>query len=144
LLTEALESQPAASGKLDGEPFSDFSDADPFLGPFLEVIINERYAWVPFVHIKHIAIEAPRRLRDLLWAEATLETNGGPSGRVLLPVLYSGSFRRPDEQVRLGRATEWENVGANLVRGRGQRMFLVDGGEKPILECRRVEFEGGA
>ncbi|MBV8356521.1 MAG: virulence protein SciE type [Deltaproteobacteria bacterium] len=141
LLIEGMDSQPALSGKIDGQQFTDFSDADPFLGPFLEVIVNGRYAWVPFIQIKEFKIDAPKNLRDLLWAPATLETVGGPSGSVLLPVLYSGSFRHSDEQVRLGRATEWENVGEDLVRGRGQRMFLVDDGEKPILQCREIEFD---
>jgi type VI secretion system protein ImpE len=140
LLLKAGESQPAVSGKLDGQPFSDFSDADPFLGPFLEVFFNQKYAWVPFVQIRRLAIEPPRRLRDLLWAQASLETTAGASSSVLLPVLYSGSFHHPDESVRLGRATDWENVGENLVRGRGQRMFLIDDGEKPMLECHQVEF----
>jgi type VI secretion system protein ImpE len=141
LLSEAMEAQPVRRGKIDGQPFTDFADADPFLSSFLEVIINGRYIWVPFVQIKRFAIEAPRRLRDLLWAEATLETIEGPSGNVLLPVLYAGSFRHSDEQVRLGRATEWEDLGENLARGRGQRMFLVDDDEKPMLQCHQVEFD---
>jgi type VI secretion system protein ImpE len=141
LLLEAMETQPAASGKIDGRPFADFGDADPLLAPFLEVIVNDRYTWVPFVQIKRFAIEVPRRLRDLLWAEARLETINGPSGNVLLPVLYAGSFRHPDEQVRLGRATEWEDLGEKLARGRGQRMFLADDDEKPMLQCRQVEFD---
>jgi len=141
LLTQGMEHQPAASGQIDGQKFTDFSDADPFLSPFLEVIVNERYAWVPFVQIKRFKIDTPKHLRDLLWVPATLETVGGPSGSVLLPVLYSGSFRCPDEQVRLGRATEWDDVGENLVRGRGQRMYLVDDGERPILQCREIEFD---
>jgi type VI secretion system protein ImpE len=59
----------------------------------------------------------------------------------LLPVLYCGSFRHPDERVRLGRATDWENLGEKLVRGRGQRMFLVGDEEKAMLQLREVEFE---
>jgi len=58
----------------------------------------------------------------------------------LIPVLYSGSFRHPDEQVRLGRATVWNDVGENLMRGSGQRMFLIDDDEKPMLHCREIEF----
>jgi type VI secretion system protein ImpE len=141
LLMEAMEKQTDVSGKVDGQPFADFGDADPFLAPFLEVIVNGRYTWVPFVQIKRLAIEAPRRLRDLLWAEAALETISGPAGKVLLPVLYADSFRHPNEQVRLGRATEWEDIGENLVRGRGQRIFLADDDEKPMLQCRQVEFD---
>jgi type VI secretion system protein ImpE len=144
LLMQVMEVQPAVSGKVDGKPFADFSDGDPFLGPFLEVIIGARYAWVPFVQIQRFTLETPKRLHDLLWAKATLETVGGPSGNVLLPVLYCGSFRHPDEQIRLGRATDWENVGEDLVRGRGQRMFLIDDGERAMLDLRQVEFEPSA
>jgi type VI secretion system protein ImpE len=143
LLLEAIDAQPATPGKIDGQPFAEFADADPFLGPFLEVIIEARYIWVPFVQIRRFTIEAPRRLRDLFWTEGSLETIHGPSGRVLLPVLYAGSFRHPDEHVCLGRATEWEDIGEKLVRGRGQRMFLADEVEKPMLQCRQVEFEAG-
>jgi type VI secretion system protein ImpE len=141
ILLEAMEAQPAIQGKIDGIPFTDFGDADPFLAPFLEVIINERYIWVPFVQLKRFTLTTPQRLRDLLWAEATLETVGGPARNVLLPVLYTGSFRHPNEQVRLGRATEWEDLGEKLVRGRGQRMFLIDDEEKPMLQSRQVEFD---
>jgi type VI secretion system protein ImpE len=141
LLLKGIDDHPPTPGKIDGQAFAEFGDADPFLAPFLEIIVNRRYVWVPFVHIKRFAIVPPRRLRDLLWAEATLETIGGPSGSVLLPVLYSGSFRHPDEQVRLGRVTEWQDVGEKLVRGCGQRIFIVDDSEKPMLQCRQVEFD---
>ena len=141
LLAEAIEAQPAVSGNADGRPFRDLSDADPFLAPFLEVIIDGRYAWVPFIQIKSIRIEAPARLRDLLWARATIDTISGVTNSVLLPVLYSGSSHHPDEQVRLGRATDWQSVGENLVRGRGQRMFLTDDDEKPMLQCRTLDFK---
>jgi len=140
VLLQAIDEQPQTAGEIDGQSFAEFGDADPFMAPFLEIIINRRYIWVPFVQIKRFTIAPPRRLRDLLWADATLETVGGPSGSVLLPVLYSGSFRHPDEQVRLGRATEWQDVGEKLVRGCGQRIFMVDEGEKPMLQCRQVEF----
>jgi type VI secretion system protein ImpE len=140
-LLEAMEAQPATPGKIDGQRFTEFLDADPFFGPFLEVIINGRYIWIPFVQIKRFAIEPPRRLRDLIWAEAALETIDGPSGGVSLPVLYPGSFHHANEQVRLGRVTQWEEVGEKLVRGQGQRMFLVDDDERPLLQCRHVEFD---
>jgi type VI secretion system protein ImpE len=141
LLTDAIECLPALSGKADGQPFTDFSDEDPFLGPFLEIIIGGRYAWVPFVQMKRFTIGAPQRLRDLLWAQASFTTNDGASGNVLMPVLYCESCRHPDEQVRLGRATDWVDCGDKLVRGRGQRMFLIDNEEKPMLQVREVEFE---
>jgi type VI secretion system protein ImpE len=141
LLMQAAEAQPKSSGKVNGAAFSDFSDGDAVLSPFLEVIIKDRYVWVPFVQIKQFSVAAPKRLRDLLWVPGTLETLNGPAGEVLFPVLYSRSFRNDDEQVKLGRMTEWEDAGEDLQRGVGQRMFFVDDGEKSILEIHQVEFD---
>jgi type VI secretion system protein ImpE len=144
LLIQAAEAQPVISGKIDGVAFSDFSDGDAVLSPFLEVIIKDRYVWVPFVQIKQFTVTAPKRLRDLIWVPGTLETLNGPAGEVLFPVLYSGSFRNDDEQVKLGRMTAWEDAGEGLQRGLGQRMFFVDDGEKSILEIDQVEFDVGS
>ena len=140
LLTQAAEAHPAVRGKVDGQAFSDFSDGDVVLSPFLEAIIRGRYVWVPFAQIRRFTVAAPKHLRDLLWAPGTLETLSGPSGEIFLPVLYSGSFRHQDDLVKLGRMTDWEDAGEGLRRGVGQRMFFVDDGEKSILEIREVEF----
>jgi len=141
LLTEAAEVQPLVSGKVDGAPFSDFSDGDAVLSPFLEVIIRERYVWVPFIQVKRFTVAAPKRLRDLLWVPGTLETLNGPAGEVFFPVLYGGSSGNESEQVKLGRMTVWKDAGEGLQRGMGQRMFFVDDGEKSILEIREVDFD---
>jgi len=36
--------------------------------------------------------------------------------------------------------TVWENVGKETNLGKGQRTFLIDGDERPLLEIRSVEF----
>lgn len=141
LLEESLRSRPAVTGRLDGQPFSDLQDSDELVAPFLEAVIQEQYTWVPFTQIKRIQIPAPKRLRDLLWTQATLETTVGPTGEVLLPVLYTGSSSHDNEQVRLGRMTDWQPLGAGLVRGVGQRLFLVDDQEHAILAVRELEFD---
>jgi len=143
LLMQAAETQPVVSGKVDGVAFADFSDGDAVLSPFLEAIIKDRYVWVPFVQIKQFTVARPKRLRDLIWVPGTLETLNGPAGEVLFPVLYSGSFRNDDEQVKLGRITAWEDAGEGLQRGVGQRMFFLDDGEKSILEIHEVVFDAG-
>lgn len=140
LLAQAIEEQPVISAKIDGTPCADFADADPFSGAIIEALVGPRYVWVPFAQIVRVSIEPPQRLRDTLWAKASLETVDSISRDVLLPVLYCGSFRHPDEQVRLGRATDWTDAGENLVLGSGQRTFLLDDDEKAILELREVEF----
>jgi protein involved in temperature-dependent protein secretion len=58
-----------------------------------------------------------------------------------VPALYANSHEHTDEQVRLGRATDWKPLGEGLYAAAGLRMFLVDGEERPLFEARAVEFE---
>jgi type VI secretion system protein ImpE len=131
------------TGTLNGEPFEVLEDADPRIGPRLELFAAGAYLWIPFEHIESIEIEPPKRLRDLLWAPALVRT--GPKfkdkelGEVLLPVLAPFSGRHPDDRVKLGRATEWAEEDGVAVPS-GQRMFSVDGEDFPLLEIRKIEF----
>jgi protein involved in temperature-dependent protein secretion len=43
--------------------------------------------------------------------------------------------------VRLGRQTEWKDAGQDLYVGAGQRLFLVDEDDRPVLEARSLEFD---
>lgn len=131
-------------GTLNGKPFESFEDADPRVGPRLELFAAGAYLWIPLEHVEAIETEKPTRLRDLIWLRAMVRTGpafrGTELGEVLLPVLAPFSYKDPDDQVRLGRATGWDEVnGVNVPFG--QRLFSVDGEDIPILEIRRVEFE---
>lgn len=132
------------SGKLNGKPFSEIRDADNDLGARLEVFGAGSYMWVQFEHISHIRIEAPKNLRDTLWAPAFIKTGpkfqGQDMGEVLLPAIYPFSFTYPDESVWLGRQTLWaEDEGSSYPLG--QKILLVDGEEVPFLEVRTLEFD---
>lgn len=134
-------------GALNGTAFGSFEDADPRIGPRLEVFAAGAYLWIPLEHVEAIEMEAPKRLRDLLWAPALVRTGpafrGTELGEVLLPVLSPLSWKHPDENVHLGRATEWvENNGEQVPVG--QKLFLVDGEEVPLLEIRRLELHSAA
>jgi type VI secretion system protein ImpE len=59
---------------------------------------------------------------------------GGPDGEVFLPALYAGASADPNNQIRLGRTTEWRNEPGGPVRGFGQRMFLVGSEARAINE----------
>ncbi len=141
LLERSEGVRPPLEGRVEGQRFTDFRDADDLLGPFLEVLVHSNYVWVPFEQINRLTISPPKRLRDLLWIPATLESNLGAVGEVFLPVLYAGSSEHGDDQVRLGRMTDWKAVGEGLALGVGQRLFLIDGDERAILEVREVAFE---
>lgn len=130
------------SGTLNGEPFQSLTDADPRIGPRLEVIAAGQYLWLPFEHVESVQVQPPGKLRDLCWATAMVRT--GPSfreqelGEVLLPVLTPLAERHPDGQVRLGRVTEWHTLDDGTEAPVGQKLLLVDGDEVPILEVREL------
>ena len=132
------------SGTLNGQAFESIVDADPRIGARLEIFAAGSYMWIPFEHIVSIEIQAPQKLRDLLWIPALVRT--GPSfkdkelGEVLVPVLYPQSFANQHDNVRLGRETHWQEVESGEPIPVGQKVFLVDGEEFPLLEVRKIEF----
>jgi type VI secretion system protein ImpE len=141
LLEQAERSRPCVSGQLAGQPFHDIRDSDELLAPFLEVFVHNQYVWLPFEQIQRLTIPAPQKLRDLLWLPARLEAHAGPIGGVFLPVLYVGSSAHADEQIKLGRMTDWQDAGAGVVRGIGQHLWLLDGNDQALLEVREMACE---
>ncbi len=129
----------AGGGTLNGASFQNVEDADARIGPRLELFAAGAYLWLPFTHIESIEVEAPRRLRDTLWAPAIVKTgpafNGQELGQVLLPVISPASCRNADGHIQLGQTTEWVD-GVPL----GQKMLTVDGEDIPFLEIRKLEF----
>jgi len=131
-------------GTLNGNPFTSISDADPRIGPRLEVFAAGQYMWLPFEHVNSVRVEAPKRLRDLLWAPAIVrpaETfKGLEMGEALLPVIAPQTWQHADPAVRLGRLTEWRELEDGDHAPVGQKMLLVDDEEFPLLELRELEI----
>jgi len=131
-------------GSINGRAFQTLEDADPRIGPRLELFVAGEYLWLPFEHIGAVRIEPPRLLRDLLWATGEIisgpAANGREFGEVLLPALYPFSSRHSSEAVRLGRATDWQTRDDSEVPF-GQKLLVVDGEEViPFLEVRELSF----
>ena len=61
-------------------------------------------------------------------------------GEVLLPALTWDASSSDDELAKLGRVTNWVEDENGDVKPVGQKMFLVDGEDMPILELRKLEF----
>jgi type VI secretion system protein ImpE len=98
-------------GELNGQPFTELRDADPDIGSRLEVFAAGSYVWLPFEHVESVEMGPPQRLRDTLWAPALVQAapsfRGMDLGEVLIPAIYPFSWKQDDEQVWLGRTTEW-------------------------------------
>lgn len=133
------------AGTLNGTPFSSIADADPRVGKRFEIFAAGQYTWIPFDQIASVRIEAPKRLRDLLWIPAIVRTApdfaGLDLGEVLVPVLTPLAHESEDAGVRLGRVTDWVTNEAGTEVPIGQKLLLVDGEEIPILEVRELVIE---
>jgi type VI secretion system protein ImpE len=131
-------------GQLNGKPFQTITDADPDIGPRLEVFAAGSYMWMPFEHIASVQVHAPRRLRDMLWASADVRSAAVSGekelGEVLIPVIYPFSWKHPDPNIWLGRITEWSEDEQGREYPKGQKILVVDGEEIPFLEVRSLEF----
>ncbi len=139
---------PSPPGKLNGKPFESIADADPDIGARLEVYAAGAYLWIPFEHIASVNIDPPRMLRDTLWTPAFVLT--GPSfkgtdiGQVIIPAVYPFSWKSDDTSLWLGRGTEWVADSEGKQFPVGQKTFVVDGEEVPLLEIRSLEFASNA
>jgi type VI secretion system protein ImpE len=140
LLDRADGSTGPLRGTIDGQEFEDFRDADDVLAPVLEVMTEAGYFWVPWEQVQYLKVPPPRNLRDLFWAPAQLALFDGQLGEVFLPVLYPGSAASPDDLVRLGRKTQWHELGEGIVRGAGCKLFLVGDSDRPLPELGEIQF----
>ncbi len=140
LRERAFEAAPATPGRIDGEPFAWIADADGRLGPMLEAIVNGRYYWVAFQHVRTLAIEEPTDLRDLVWTPAHVTWANGGEAVALIPSRYPGSETSNDSRIRLARLTDWEDRDGGLFTGLGQRMLTTNLGDHPLLAVRHIEL----
>lgn len=140
LRDKAFEAAPTTPGLLNGLPFEWIADADPRLGPMLEVILEGHYYWVPFCRIKKLHVEAPTDLRDLVWAPAQFLWSNGGDATGHIPTRYAGTESSPDGQLRMARKTDWIERTEGFSVGLGQRLFATNESEHPVLECRDIDI----
>jgi len=135
---------PSPSGELNGESFTELTDADPRIGANLETFIAGSYTWIPYAYIESIETEPPKRLRDLLWLPAILHTTSDfrlqDLGEILIPVIAPLSWTHSDDAVRLGRVTEWQDDPNFGPVPYGQKLLLRGEQEEPFLELRKLAF----
>lgn len=144
LREKAFEMAPASAGKMNGNAFEWIADADSRLGPVLEAIINGKYYWLPFNRLQKVVIEEPEDLRDFVWMPAHIEFSNGGEQVALLPARYPTTESQDSEELKLGRATHWQEDGAGGFLGLGQKLLTTDDAELGLQEIRELEFEDQA
>ena len=140
LFARVEEMLPPIQGTINGETFTGFRETDSTLAHFIEAIEYERYLWVPIANIRELVVSPPKTLIDLIWAKGRITTWEGLTMGCFFPALYPNSFASPDENIRLGRRTEWQAMGGSLARAVGQHVYEVGGTDRSIFELQEVVF----
>lgn len=140
LIDRVEEERPAYSCEVNGEGFSDFRDYNDLTMCVFEVFFKDSYVWLPFEDVASIEFFKPKTLRDLYWIQAEVELVNGVKGEMFFPALYSNSWKSDNDQVRLGRMTDWRDAGDEVFIGEGMKLFWMDGRDKSILDINSVKF----
>jgi type VI secretion system protein ImpE len=143
MIDEVEENRPAFACKVNGEEFSDFRDYNDLTMCAFETIFKDGYVWLPFDQIKIIEFFRPKSLRDLFWIQGKVELVNGDEGEMFFPALYSGSWKSDNDQVRLGRMTDWRPLGEELFIGEGAKLYWMDGKDRSFLDIESIEFIRG-
>jgi type VI secretion system protein ImpE len=160
---QALEHAPSRPGvcswrvRRPGQPeeeqrqqdFDWLADSDTRLGPICEVILAGAYRWVAFSDLALLQLTPPKTPLDLVWTPAQLQLHGAPkdtSARTLHVYLPSRSCwthapNEPTEQQQAlmqSHLTVWQEVGDTGVFSQGQKTWMSDGTDWPLLDIREV------
>lgn len=141
ILDSVEEERPAFKASVNGTEVSDMRDYNDLTMCIFEAIFKDQYIWLPMEQVASIEFFKPKTLRDLFWIQAEVELVEGTKGEMFLPSLYSGSWKHDDDQVRLGRKTDWRELGDDMFIGEGTRLFWMDGSDRSILDIQSIEFQ---
>lgn len=139
----ALDKAEPRACRVDDSQCEWIADADSRLGPVCEVIANGQYYWLPFSSCNALRLETPADLRDLVWSPAEILLPNEGRVPALIPSRYPGSendISASADALKQSRQTLWLDRGNDVWHGLGQRLWVSDVGEHPILDTRSVTF----
>lgn len=147
LRESAMEDAAASACLVDGAKCEWLADADSRLGPTLEVIANGQYYWLPLESCSGLILEPPTDLRDLVWAPGEIMLPNEGRVAVLIPTRYPGTELASSadaDDLKRSKRTEWVEAHTDMWFGTGQRLWVSDLGEHPILDTRLISMEPAA
>lgn len=139
LILQGSELAATIKGTVDDIPFEWLSDADVRFGPAIEVMLNGGYYWLPMEYISAIDFEPVDDLRDLVWRAANLTLKNKGKLIVFMPVRYPITSETSDPQL-LARTCDWQEPAEDFYVGNGQRVFISDKEEYPLLNIGSIKF----
>lgn len=141
---QAMDAADPMPCSVDGVSCDWLMDGDARLGPVCEVFANGQYYWLPFQSCSGIRIDSPTDLRDMVWSPAELQLPNEGRVPVLIPTRYPEPAQLPLEnadQLRQSRATHWMEQAPDVWFGVGQRVWMSDVGQHPILDTRVISMD---
>jgi len=138
---QAFEAAPGVAGSINGQRFEWLADADPRLGPVIEMVTNGSYYWIPMYRIGSLRLEAPADLRDNVWMPAQLMLVNGGELFGFIPTRYPGTVSVADDSLLLAHRTDWVEAAPETYFGLGQRMFTTNETDYPLMDVRAIEFD---
>ena len=142
LLEQAEELRPKVRGTCNGNAFDDLRDLDDLTAGFFEVLTSTgKYYWVPVEQVESMEFSTPERMIDLIWRRTSINVENGPEGEVYIPAIYAETAQQSDNQLSLGRGTDWRGGDGLPVRGIGLRMFLVGENDQTIMQLKELAFD---
>ena len=141
LREQAMDAAAPTACTIDNASCEWITDGDSRLGPVCEVYANGQYYWLPFESCTAIKMEAPVDMRDLVWAPAELLLPNEGRVPALIPARYNETpalQKDNADALKLCRGTEWVESANDMWVGLGQRVWMSDVGEHPILDTRNI------
>lgn len=140
LRMQAFEEAPSVGGTINNESFVWLADSDARIGPVIEAIIDGRYLWTTLENMHSIVIEEPVDLRDVVWLPVHFNWKNGGENYGLMPARYPQSYQA-DPLLALSRKTVWQEFPYDLSIGYGQKMWITDQSEYPMMETRTISIK---
>jgi type VI secretion system protein ImpE len=125
---------------MNPEKFAEFYDCDNTFAGIIEVMVHDRYIWFPLSSVRELTVQKPTTLLETIWASGRVVTWDGLTTECFLPVSYPGSSCHENSQIRMGKMTDWIDLGNGNYSGIGQHLFQVGEREAGILELGEISF----
>jgi type VI secretion system protein ImpE len=113
------------------------------------LLTHGSYYWLPFDAIAQIGLEPVQDLRDLVWLPCEVTLRQGTALQGFMPVRYP-LVPADDDATRLSRRTQWSPLDSGSsdpadasghVAGHGQRTWVTDTEDFPMLQARKLTLE---
>lgn len=144
LRDSAFDVAAETAGAINESQFTWIADADPRLGPVLEVFVNGNYMWVPFTRLKALRLDPPTDLRDQVWMPANFTWSNDGETVGFIPTRYPGSAAAREPALALSRRTDWFDHDGGWSLPLGQRVLVTDAEETALMDVRTLTIAPAA